>query len=71
MLHRRRERGVDGVEMIDAADDDRARERTDVRCGPQVLALVSQREVRILRRALDLEKHAQRQFTTSPPAPRA
>ena len=57
--------------MIDAADDDRSREGTNVRGGPEILALVPQREVRILRRALDLEQHAQRQLTTATPTPRA
>ena len=71
VLHRRPERGVDGVEMIDAADDDRSRECADVGGGPQILALVAQREVRVLRRALDLEEHAQRQLTTATPASRA
>ena len=59
------------VEMIDAADHDRAREGADIGGGAQVLALVAQREVGILRRALDLEEHAKRELTTAPSTSRA
>ena len=71
MLHGGSQRGVDAVEMIDASDHDQACKGTDIRGGAQVLALVSQCEVGILRGALDLEEHAESELTTTPSTSRA
>ena len=71
VLHGGGERGVNAVEMIDAPEHDQCvqrhghpRWRVDPR--PD-----TQREVRILRCALDLEEHAERELTTPPSTPRA
>src|SRR4029077_8712320 len=70
-LHRRDDRRVDGVQVIDAPDHDGAREPDHVGGGAKLVALVSQRDLRVLRGPLDLEQHPQRKLATAPPPARA